>query len=50
MSCACYVALPHGVMGWSAVCDCGIFRSYSLIFLTIKYNNKLNHVNGFSGC
>ena len=20
----CSVALPHGVMGWSAVCDCGI--------------------------
>ena len=20
----CYVALPHGVMGWSAVCDSGI--------------------------
>ena len=18
-----YVALPHGAMGWSAVCDCG---------------------------
>ena len=22
--CCCYVALPHGVMGVSAVCDCGI--------------------------
>ena len=21
----CLVALPHGVVGWSAVCDCGIF-------------------------
>ena len=20
----CYVALPHGTVGWSAVCDCGI--------------------------
>ena len=20
----CYVALPHGAVGWSAVCDCGI--------------------------
>ena len=20
----CSVALPHGVVGWSAVCDCGI--------------------------
>ena len=26
MSChfICYVALPHGAMGWSAVCDSGI--------------------------
>ena len=23
--CKCSVALPHGAMGWSAVCDCGIF-------------------------
>ena len=21
--CKCSVALPHGSMGWSAVCDCG---------------------------
>ena len=20
----CYVALPHGTVGWSAECDCGI--------------------------
>ena len=26
------VALPRGVMGLSAVCDCGISRSYSLTF------------------
>ena len=26
MSCDfwCYVALPHGVVGWSVACDCGI--------------------------
>ena len=26
LSCECYwsVALPHGAMGWSAWCDCGI--------------------------
>ena len=30
--CKCQVALPHGAMGWSAVCDCGIDLSYSLIF------------------
>ena len=27
----CCVALPRGVMGLSAVCDCGISCSYSLI-------------------
>ena len=26
----CFVTLSHGVMGLSAVCDCGISRSYSL--------------------
>ena len=25
-----FVALPHGAMGWYAVCDCGISGSYSL--------------------
>ena len=26
MDCDCYcsLTLPHGAMGWSAVCDCGI--------------------------
>ena len=24
VNCKCPVALHHGVMGWSAVCDCGI--------------------------
>ena len=28
----CYVALPHGAVGWSAVCDCCITCSYSLTF------------------
>ena len=34
MSCyyKCSMALPHGAVGWSAVCDCGISRSYSLTF------------------
>ena len=28
MSCDCkfLVAIPHGSMGWSAVCDCGILH------------------------
>ena len=29
----CCVALPHGAMGLSAVCDCGISWSYSLLLL-----------------
>ena len=28
----CSVALPHGAVGWSAACDYGISRSYSLTF------------------
>ena len=30
--CKCSMALPHGALGWSAVCDFGISLSYSLIF------------------
>ena len=33
MSCDFYVALPHGAVGWSVVCDCGISWSYSHAFL-----------------
>ena len=29
------MALPHGAVDWSAVCDCGISCSYSLTFLSI---------------
>ena len=25
-------ALPHGAVGWYAVCDCGISQSYPLTF------------------
>ena len=32
MSYDCSVVLPHGAVGWSAVCDCGISGSYLLIF------------------
>ena len=38
------MALPRGATGLSAVCDCGISRSYSLtifIYLDIKYDPKL---------
>ena len=27
--CKCSVSIPHGVVGWSAVCDCGIFWDLS---------------------
>ena len=37
------VVLPHGAVGWSAVCDSGIFRSYSLaFFILIKRNQVIN--------
>ena len=28
LGCVCSVFLPHGAIGWSVVCDCGIFWSY----------------------
>ena len=28
----CFVSLPHGAVGWSAVCDCGMSLSYSFLF------------------
>ena len=31
--CYCTVTLPHGAVGWSSVCDCGIFRSYSPVLV-----------------
>ena len=30
--CDCYVALSREALGLSAVCDCGISWSYSLVF------------------
>ena len=30
--CGFSVALPHGAVGWSAVCDCGIPSLHSLTF------------------
>ena len=35
------MALLHGAAGWSAVCDCGISRSYSLFASSfLKKENK----------
>ena len=36
MSGDCCVALPRGDMGLSAVCDCGIFGSYSLTIFDLN--------------
>ena len=33
--CYCSVALPHGAVGWSAVCDCGISLIYSFTLLAV---------------
>ena len=43
----CSVALPHGAMGWSAVCDCGIvlllFASIDkFLLLYVSLSVKLN--------
>ena len=34
--CKCSVSLPHGVVGWSAVCDC-------VIFWTLRFKNCTQH-------
>ena len=51
--CKCSVSLPHGVVGWSAVCDCGIFWTLSFkncaqhqdcgIFWTLSFKNCAQH-------
>ena len=30
--CLCYLAVLHGTVGWSAVCNCGNFLSFLLTF------------------
>ena len=42
----CLVALPHGAVGWSAVCDCGIFCSYSLTFFILIHYFKIQQKSG----
>ena len=41
----CSVAVPHGAVGWSAVCDCGISWSYTFTFFLIWSGLKPNKVN-----
>ena len=38
--CKCSKALPHGVVGWSEMCDCGLSCSYSLTF----WNSKIDSI------
>ena len=35
------MTLPCGAVGWSALCDCGISRSCSLIFVIIPLADQL---------
>ena len=45
VSCDCYVALPCGAVGWSAVCDCAMW--YFLIILTrFFYMAKFPNLKG----
>ena len=42
----CSVALPHGAVGWTAVCDCGITLLYSPNFYAMHYQEKQsNQIN-----
>ena len=43
----CFVALPRGAMGLSAVCDCGISWSYSLTILTNSDSPSIENPNKF---
>ena len=36
----CFVALPHGVVGWSAVCDFVTILTYFLLILCLSYLPK----------
>ena len=43
------VALPHVAVGWSAVCDCGISRPYSLAYFLMqeKEKERVGHMPGW---
>ena len=38
------VALPHGAVGWSGVCNCGIYWSYSFAVLAVNFHFKKGNV------
>ena len=41
----CSVCLPRGAVGWSAVCDCDVFSSYSLTFSCYLLSSILKNPN-----
>ena len=38
------VVLPHGAVGWPAVCDCGIFLAYSIAFLSFVQKKRIINI------
>ena len=44
MTCQCPLALPHGAMVCSTVCNSGIVRSYSLVFSIFKNTKGRSNV------
>ena len=45
LSCSSSLFLPRGILGWSAVCDCGISSSYSLSFVCCISNNLSSYAS-----
>ena len=39
--CLLYVSLPLGAIGWSVVCDCGIFWAYNYIYFFLSQDSKM---------
>ena len=35
--CKCSVTLPHGAVGWSALCDCGVSPLLFALNITLKF-------------
>ena len=44
MCCNCSVALPHGVVGWSAVCDC-VFPAHTHLLTYFFCSSKVDQSN-----
>ena len=40
--CLCSVSLPHSAMGWSAVFDCAISWSYSIMRIALTTSTLIN--------